>query len=50
MKGKQFRIPGLLVRLPRLWAVSLPLPGGIYLGGGKLIVASLTILKKEYGV
>jgi len=42
MKGKQFRIPGLIVRLPRLWAFSLPLPGGIYLGGGKLIVASLS--------
>ena len=42
MKGKQFRIPGLIVRLPRLWTFSLPLPGGIYLGGGKLIVASLS--------
>ena len=42
MKGKQFRIPGLIVRLPRLWAFSLPLPGGLYLGGGKLIVASLS--------
>ena len=42
MKGKQFRIPSLIVRLPRLWTFSLPLPGGIYLGGGKLIVASLS--------
>lgn len=41
MKDRQFRIPSLVVRLPRMWAFKIPLPGGVYLGGGKVIVGSL---------
>ena len=44
------RIPSLSFKLgrlgtfsiPKLWAFNIPLPGGIYMGGGKLIVGSLT--------
>ena len=36
-----FSIPSLSVRFGGLARVRLPLPGGIYLGGGKLIVGSL---------
>ena len=38
----KFGIPNLTAKLPRFWNFRLPLPGGIYLGGGKLIVASLS--------
>ena len=37
-----FSIPSLSVRFGGLARVRLPLPGGIYLGGGKLIVGSLS--------
>lgn len=37
-----FSIPNLNIRFGGLARVRLPLPGGIYLGGGKLIVGSLT--------
>jgi len=37
-----FEIPNLNVRFGGLARVRLPLPGGLYLGGGKLIVGSLT--------
>ena len=36
-----FEIPNLNIRFGGLARVRLPLPGGIYLGGGKLIVGSL---------
>lgn len=36
------KIPGMKYSLPKFWNFRLPLPGGIYLGGGKLIVASLS--------
>jgi len=36
-----FSIPSLSVRFGGLARVRLPLPGGVYLGGGKLIVGSL---------
>jgi len=36
-----FSIPSLSVRFGGLTRVRLPLPGGVYLGGGKLIVGSL---------
>ena len=37
-----FSIPSLSVRFGGLARLRLPLPGGIYLGGGKLIVGSLS--------
>ena len=37
-----FEIPNLNIRFGGLARVRLPLPGGIYLGGGKLIVGSLS--------
>jgi hypothetical protein len=37
-----FSIPNINVRFGGLARVRLPLPGGIYLGGGKLIVGSLS--------
>ena len=36
-----FSIPSLSVRFGGLARIRLPLPGGVYLGGGKLIVGSL---------
>mgnify|MGYP003145602016 CR=1 FL=1 len=44
MNEKKFRfsMPGLRLRIPGLSRLRLPLPGGLYLGGGKLIVASLS--------
>ena len=44
MNEKKFRfsLPGLRLRVPGLSRLRLPLPGGLYLGGGKLIVASLS--------
>ena len=37
-----FEIPNLNIRFGGLARVRLPLPGGVYLGGGKLIVGSLS--------
>jgi hypothetical protein len=37
-----FSIPNINVRFSGLARIRLPLPGGIYLGGGKLIVGSLS--------
>ena len=37
-----FEIPNLNIRFGGLARIRLPLPGGIYLGGGKLIVGSLS--------
>jgi len=42
MKPKQFSFPRLRIRMPRFWAFKIPLPGGIYLGGGRLILVSLS--------
>ena len=44
MNEKKFRFstPGLRLRIPGLSRLRLPLPGGLYLGGGRLIVASLS--------
>jgi hypothetical protein len=41
-KKFRFSIPGLNFKIPGISRVRLPLPGGLYLGGGKLIVASLS--------
>ena len=44
MNEKKFRfsIPGLTLKIPGISKLRIPLPGGLYLGGGKLIFASLT--------
>ena len=44
MNEKKFRfsMPGLTLKIPGISRLRLPLPGGLYLGGGKLIVASLS--------
>ena len=51
MKDRKFGTPSIKIRiprgsfkLPRFWAFRLPIGGGIYLGGGKLIVASLSVV------
>ena len=38
----KFGIPNLTAKLPRFWHFKIPFPGGIYLGGGKLIIGSLS--------
>jgi hypothetical protein len=38
----RFRIPVIATKLPKLWRFRVPLPGGIYMGGGKLVVVSLS--------
>ena len=38
----RFGIPNLTARLPRFWNFKVPLPGGIYMGGGKIVIASLS--------
>jgi len=38
----RFHIPTITAKLPRLWAFRIPLPGGLYMGGGKLILGSLS--------
>ena len=38
----KFGIPNLTAKLPMFWHFKIPFPGGIYLGGGKLIIGSLS--------
>jgi len=38
----RFRLPAITAKLPRFWHFRVPLPGGVYMGGGKLIVVSLS--------
>jgi len=38
----KFSIPNLATKLPRFWNFKVPLPGGIYMGGGKLVIVSLS--------
>jgi len=38
----RFGIPNFTAKLPSFWHFRMPLPGGIYMGGGKLILFSLT--------
>ena len=40
----RFGIPKLTAKLPTLWSFNIPLGGGIYLGGGKLIIGSLSVV------
>ena len=44
MKNNPIKFPMLRINLPRLWTFRIPLPGGIYLGGGKLILGSLSVV------
>jgi hypothetical protein len=44
MKDKKFNVPNLRMRLPRFWNFRLPLPGGVHLGGGKLILGSMSMV------
>ena len=37
----RFGIPNLTAGLPRFWHFRVPLPGGIYMGGGKIVIASM---------
>ena len=40
----KFGIPKLTAKLPALWSFNVPLGGGIYMGGGKLIIGSLSVV------
>ena len=42
MKDRQFNLPKINIRMPHFWAFRIPIGRGIYLGGGKLIVGSLS--------
>jgi hypothetical protein len=42
MKDKQFNLPKISLRMPRFWSFRVPIGRGIYLGGGKLIIGSLS--------
>ena len=51
MKKRKFGTPSLKVgfsigsfQLPKFWSFRIPIGGGIYMGGGKLIVASLSVV------
>jgi len=44
MKDKKFNTPNLKMRLPKFWNFRVPLPGGVHLGGGKLILGSLSVV------
>jgi hypothetical protein len=48
MKDKKFHTPNIrfgfptiVAKLPMFWRFRIPLPGGVYMGGGKLIVGSM---------
>ena len=38
----KFGMPKIAAKIPRFWNFRVPIPGGIYLGGGKLILVSMT--------
>ena len=40
----RFKLPFMRFTLPRIWAFRLPLPGNIYLGGGRLILGSMSVI------
>ena len=44
MKDRQFNLPKMSMRLPKFWKFKIPLGGGFYMGGGKLILGSLSIV------
>jgi len=42
MKEKKFNLPKLQMKMPKFWSFRIPIGGGIYLGGGKLILGSMS--------
>ena len=40
----KFKIPLMRFKLPKFWAFRIPLPGHVYLGGGRLIIGSMTTI------
>ena len=44
MKDKIFNTPNLRMRLPRFWGFRVPIGGGVHLGGGKLILGSMSVV------
>ena len=44
MKDRKFNTPKIKMKLPKFWNFRLPLPGGVHLGGGKLILGSLSVV------
>ena len=44
MKDKKFNTPNLRMRLPRFWGFRVPIGGGVHLGGGKLILGSMSVV------
>ena len=44
MKDRKINIPKLKMGLPRFWSFRIPLGGGIHLGGGKLILGSMSVV------
>ena len=44
MKDRKINIPKLKMGLPRFWSFRIPLGGGIHLGGGKLIIGSMSVV------
>jgi len=44
MKDRKINIPKLKMGLPRFWSLRIPLGGGIHLGGGKLILGSMSVV------
>jgi len=44
MKDRKFNTPKLKIRLPRFWAFRIPVGRGVHLGGGKLILGSMSMV------
>ena len=44
MKDRKFNTPNIKMKLPKFWNFRFPLPGGVHLGGGKLILGSLSVV------
>ena len=44
MKDRKFNTPNLRMRLPRFWGFRVPIGGGVHLGGGKLILGSMSVV------
>ena len=44
MKDRKFNIPNISMKLPKFWNFRVPIGGGIHLGGGKLIIGSLSVV------
>tara|TARA_Y100000588_G_scaffold133350_1_gene146350 strand:- start:583 stop:1437 length:855 start_codon:yes stop_codon:yes gene_type:complete len=44
MNEKKFKLPHINIRMPKFWAFRMSLGGGVYLGGGKLLLGSVSIV------